>query len=95
MQLTETGFITFIVFSIGLSDKIADLTDEKYLLVEADNVYIYKNSVYLYHIANLSAILTPYENIIRTQYSITQPPAENILINKIKKNVPLTSWVQF
>lgn len=70
--------------SFAFAEKITNLSGRRYILTETDDVYTYNSSAYLYHIANLSTILAPYENIMRTRYSNIQSQEESILINKIE-----------
>lgn len=54
------------------------------MLVESDTVYMFDNTAYLYHIANLSNILAPYENIMSSHYRTQESQQEEILINRIE-----------
>lgn len=74
--------ILAFIITLTLGDRITDLTNKKYVLTETDSVYLYENTTYLYHIANLTKILTPYENIVRSMYNINDE--QQIIINKIE-----------
>ena len=74
----------FLSFVVSHSDLITDLKFKKYVLTETDPVYLFENTTYLYHVANLSIILGPYENIMKSKYVAEENKEEIILINKIE-----------
>lgn len=44
----------------------------KYVLTETKPAFLFENTAYLYHVAHLTTILTPYEKIIRNIYNINE-----------------------
>lgn len=79
----QTG-ILILLFVSSHCDRITDLTDKKYVLVETDPAYLYEGTAYLYHVANLTKILRPYEDLMKNLYNIEQSQEEQILINRIE-----------
>lgn len=77
------GIVFTLLFSVALCDNIIDLANRKYILVETDPVYIYRDTAFLYHVSNLSKILAPYESIMKSSYSLENQPETQILVNKI------------
>lgn len=76
--------IILLYISTAFSNKIIDLKDKKYVMIETDSAYVYQDTTFLYHVANLSKILSPYEKLVRSVYNFEQDSAESIMINKIE-----------
>lgn len=82
--MCKSAGILIIFFTLALSDKITDLTDKRYVMIETDHTYLYEGTGYLYHVTNLTKILRPYEDTMRNLYNTEQSQEEQILINRIE-----------
>ncbi len=74
----------FLLFVVSHSDLITDHKFKKCVLTETDLVYLFENTTYLYHVANLSIILGSYENIMKSKYVAEENKEEIILIEALK-----------
>ncbi len=63
---------------------MTELSNRKFVLTETDIVYLFEDTQFLYHVANLTTILTPYENIMRNRYNANPNEEEAILVSKIE-----------
>lgn len=82
--MCRTSIIIFLLIKIVSCDKITNLNNKKYVLTETDLAFLFENSEYLYHVTNLTTILTPYEKIKRNMYNINESQEEMLLINRIE-----------
>lgn len=62
--------------------ELKNLQNQKYVLTRTDDVLLYDDQSYLFHVTNLTKILTPYRKIVTKEYKPTAQ--ETIWIKKIE-----------
>lgn len=76
--------ILLCINRISSDTNITNLKGKDYILIETNPAFIFDSYDYLFHITNLSRILTPYQNILNSKYNLDSNPEMKILHQKIE-----------
>ncbi|GBP00738.1 hypothetical protein EVAR_69676_1 [Eumeta japonica] len=60
--------ITRVALPMGANVEIKKLEDSKFLLTKTDDVLLFDEYSYLFHVTNLTKVLSPYRKIVTEEY---------------------------